>query len=79
VSAATSVSSRTRSRKLQHEPQFTQDPKSGMDTDMEEAVVEGPGLEVPVALASEPGPQALVIEGSSAIEMDDANFVYDRT
>jgi hypothetical protein len=38
-----------------------------MDTDMEEAVVDGPG------------PEAPMIEGSSATDTNDADFVYDRT
>jgi hypothetical protein len=50
-----------------------------MDTNMEEAVVEGLGHEVPIAPAGEPSLEAPVIEGSSATNMDDADFVYDRT
>jgi hypothetical protein len=50
-----------------------------MDSDMEEATVEGPDLEVLVAPVGELGPEALVIEGNSAINTDDAKLVYDRT
>jgi hypothetical protein len=50
-----------------------------MDSDMEEATVEGPDLEVLVALVGELGPKAPVIEGSSAINTDDAKLVYDCT
>jgi hypothetical protein len=49
---------------------------------MEEAVVGGPGLEsseAPIAPAGEPGPEAPVIEGNSATDTDDADFVYDCT
>jgi hypothetical protein len=73
-----SISSCTRSRKLQHEPQFTQDLESGTDTDMEEAAIEGPIIEVPVAPTSEPGPKTPVIEGSSATYTNDVDFIYDR-
>jgi hypothetical protein len=80
ASAAASISSRTRSRRLQFEPQqFAQDPKSGMDSDMEEAATEGLGPEVPIAPTGGPGPEALVADGSSATDSDDANLVYDHT
>jgi hypothetical protein len=46
---------------------------------MEEAIVEGPSLEVLVAPASKLGLDAPMIEGSNAIDMDDVDFVYDRT
>jgi hypothetical protein len=73
-----SISSCTQSRRLLHEPQFTQDPNSGMDTDMEEAAAKGPITEVPVAPTSKPGPKAPMIEGSSATDTNDVDFVYDR-
>jgi hypothetical protein len=47
---------------------------------MEEAAVGGPGLEsleAPVAPAGKPGPEAPVIEGSSAIDTDGVDFIYD--
>ena len=50
--------------------------------DMGEAVVSGPGPEssaAPVAPADEPGFEAPMIEGSSATDTDDFDFVYDRT
>jgi hypothetical protein len=50
-----------------------------MDTDMEEAATEGPNPEVPVAPTGKPGPEASVVKGSCAIDMDDADFVYDHT
>jgi hypothetical protein len=59
ASATASISSRTRSRRPQFEPQqFAQDPESGMDSDMEEAAAEGPGPEVPIAPVGGPGPEA---------------------
>jgi hypothetical protein len=80
VSAAASISSRTRSRRLQFEPQqFAQDPESGMDSDMEEAAAEGPGPEVPIAPVGGPVPEAQVADGSSATDSDDADLVYDHT
>jgi hypothetical protein len=80
ASAAASISSRTRSRRLQFESQqFTQDPESGMDSDMEEAATEGPDPEVPVVPVGGLGPEALVADGSSAIDSDDADLVYDHT
>jgi hypothetical protein len=80
VSAAASISSRTRSRRLQFEPQqFAQDPESGMDSDKEEAAAEGPNPEVPIAPVDGPGPEALVANGSSAIDSDDVDLVYDHT
>jgi hypothetical protein len=80
ASAAASISSRTRSRRLQFEPQqFTQDPESGMDSDMEEAAAEGPSPEVRIALVGGPGPEAPVADGSNAIDLDDADLVYDHT
>jgi hypothetical protein len=42
ASAATSISSRTRSHRLMHEPQFAKDPEFGMGIDMEEATTDGP-------------------------------------
>jgi hypothetical protein len=39
----------------------------------------GTSPEVLVAPAGEPSSEALVIEGSNATDMDDADFVYDRT
>jgi hypothetical protein len=50
-----------------------------MDSDMEEAAAEGPNPEVPVAPVGELGHEALVIEGSSATDTDDADLVYDHT
>jgi hypothetical protein len=50
-----------------------------MDTDMEEAAVEGLGPEVPVGSTGEPGPEASVVEGSNAIDTDDTDFVYNHT
>jgi hypothetical protein len=50
-----------------------------MDLDMEETTAEGLGLEVPVAPIGEPSPEAPMIKGSSAIDQDDADLVYDRT
>jgi hypothetical protein len=50
-----------------------------MESDMEEVAVEGPVPEVPLALVGGLGPEALVIEGSSATYMDDADLVYDHT
>jgi hypothetical protein len=50
-----------------------------MDSDMEEAAVEGPDPEVPVAPVGGPSPEAPVIEGSSATDTDDADLVYDHT
>ena len=70
ASAATSISSRTRSHRLQREPQFAQDPKSGTEIEMEEAAV---------ASVGGPGPEAPAIEGSSATDSNDADFVYDCT
>jgi hypothetical protein len=48
-----------------------------MDTNMEEATAEG--IEAPIAPVGEPGPEGPVIEGSSATDTDDADFIYDRT
>jgi hypothetical protein len=80
ASAAASISSRTRSRRLQFESQqFAQDPESGMDSDMEEAATEGPGPEVLVAPVGGPGPEAPVVDSSSATDLDDVNLVYDHT
>jgi hypothetical protein len=85
VSAAASISSCTRSRRLQREPRFAQDPDSGTDMEMEEAVsalMGGPSLEgseAPVASIGVPGLKALVIEGSSATNIDEIDFLYDRT
>jgi hypothetical protein len=80
ASVAASISSCARLCRLQFEPsQFAQDSDFGMDLDMEEAAAEGPGLEVPVALVGGPGPEAPMIEGNSATDMDDADLVYDRT
>jgi hypothetical protein len=56
ANVAASISSRTRSRRLQREPQFAQDPESRADTDMEKVVVGGPSpesSEASVAPASE--------------------------
>jgi hypothetical protein len=50
-----------------------------MDSDMEEAAAKGPSPKVPVALVGGPGPKALVIEGSNAINTDDADLVYNHT
>jgi hypothetical protein len=56
-----------------------------MDIEMEEAaaaLMGGPCLESSKALAAlvgKPGPEALAIKGSSATDMDDADFVYNRT
>jgi hypothetical protein len=46
---------------------------------MEEVVVEGPGPELSVAPVGKQGPEAPMIEGSSATNMDDTDFVYDHT
>jgi hypothetical protein len=46
---------------------------------MEEATAEGPGPEVPVALVGGLGPEALVIDGSSATNTNDTDLVYDHT
>jgi hypothetical protein len=46
---------------------------------MEEAAVEGPDPEVPIAAVDGPGPEALVADGSSATDSDDADLVYDHT
>jgi hypothetical protein len=49
---------------------------------MEEAVVGGLGpesSEAPVAPTGKLGHEASIIEGSSATDMDDANFIYDCT
>ena len=85
ASVVASISSHTRSRKLQHEPQFAQDPKSGTEIEMKEAVAAlvsglGPeGLEAVAALAGKPSPKAPIIEGNSTTNLDDADFVYDHT
>jgi hypothetical protein len=82
ANVAASISSRTRSRRLQREPQFAQDPESRVDTDIEKVVVSGPSpksSEASVAPASEQGPEAPIIEGSSATDKNGADFVYDRT
>jgi hypothetical protein len=50
-----------------------------MDTNMEEVAAKGLVPEVPVAPAGEPSPKAPVIEGSSATDTDDTDFIYDRT
>jgi hypothetical protein len=50
-----------------------------MDSNMEEATAKGPSLEVPVAPVGELGPKAPMIKGSSAIDQDDTDLVYDRT
>jgi hypothetical protein len=46
---------------------------------MEEAAAEGPSPEVSVAPVGELGHEALVIEGSSATDTDDADLVYDHS
>jgi hypothetical protein len=46
---------------------------------MEEATAEGLGPEVPVAPVGWPSPEAPVIEGSSATDMDDADLICDHT
>jgi hypothetical protein len=80
VSAAASISSRTRSRRLQFESrQFAQDPESRLDSNMEEVAAEGPDPEVPIALVGGPGPEAPVADGSSATDSDDADLVYNHT
>jgi hypothetical protein len=79
-SATAFISSRTWSCILQLEPQqFAQDPESEMDSDMEKAAAKGLDLEVPAALASGLGPEAPVLDGSSAIDTDDNDLVYDHT
>jgi hypothetical protein len=50
-----------------------------MDSDMKEAAIERPGPEVPVAPVGGPGPEALVADGSSATDSDDADLIYDHT
>jgi hypothetical protein len=50
-----------------------------MDTDMEEVAAEELGPEVPVASVGEPSLEDLVIEGSSATNIDDVDFFYDST
>jgi hypothetical protein len=80
ASAAASISSRTRSRRLQFESQqFAQGPESGMGSNMEEAAAERPGPEVLVAPVGGPGPEAPVADNSSATDSDDADLVYDHT
>jgi hypothetical protein len=49
-----------------------------MDSDMEEAAVEGPGPEVLVASVGGPGPEAPVADGSNATDTYDADLVYDH-
>jgi hypothetical protein len=56
---AASISSRTWSRRLQHEPQFAQDPESRADTYMEKVVVGGPSPESSEALVAPKASKAL--------------------
>jgi hypothetical protein len=69
ASATASILSHTLSHRLQRESQFDQDPESRIDVEAKE---------VTAASVGRLGPEGPIIEGSSATDSDDDDFVYDR-
>jgi hypothetical protein len=68
ASVVASISSRTRSSRLQCEAQFAQDPKFEVEVEMEEAAA------APVGGS---GPESPIREDSNATNSDDGDLVYD--